>query len=588
MRLGTAHPTVLKDLLSFKFPSSNYYPRRSPFVPSPPPLGKSSPQLARATATTQPDKQVGPSGLLCPKLRRFPGESLPQFPFTLAICDPSLIDRVVQGFKNGSELRSASGLDQRLPPTVSECLKRFSLERIRFKVMGDTGSLHHLMELLEEAVVPTVSALVGKEMLIRPHDAQMHGHLGQPGDVQLALEPRTEPTNRSADTKITPPKFWLDFASHEPVDIRILRDGRLKERLEGDAYMILALQLGYTRSRFGLFYCAPYFVLAERVVENGRSHMLISPLYTSAWVAPDDGGPAAADGHKFLAALVSLLTCYRPKYAIQGPSQIGEPDETASIPFVQVGKTAVSMRHRPDQKIICGVDGDPASDLLAIAVELHCSEASLLLNTRFFPDALRQEEASESVLRVESIVTAGSLDRLELVTELGGGRTSMVWSARWSRVEDDATSDLPTSTSSDDEADSFLVAKIVSGEYASSVAREYFVHTRIVPLLSPAARAFIPKFHGLYRSESDGSAYILVFDHAGEVIPEAEWEADEELESETMAAFQLVADEGLVHADERRPNVVRRGNGQIFLVDWGEASVDLARLRRPDLQKNSS
>ncbi|KDE05789.1 hypothetical protein MVLG_03880 [Microbotryum lychnidis-dioicae p1A1 Lamole] len=498
MRLGTAHPTVLKDLLSFKFPSSNYYPRRSPFVPSPPPRGRSSPQLARATATTQPDKQ---------------------FPFTLAICDPSLIDRVVQGFKNGSELRSASGLDQRLPPTVSECLKRFSLERIRFKVMGDTESLHHLMELLEKAVVPTVSALVGKEMLIRPHDAQMHGHLGQPGDVQLALEPRTEPvqnggrynmvnmlaveTNRSADTKITPPKFWLDFASHEPVDIRILRDGRLKERLEGDAYMIVKAN------------CDTF----SRPDRSLRLYLL---------------------------------------------EHIGEPDETASIPFVQVGKTAVSMRHRPDQKIICGVDGDPALDLLAIAVELHCSE--------FFPDALRQEEASESVLRVESIVTAGSLDRLELVTELGGGRTSMVWSARWSRVEDDATSNLPTSTSSDDEADSFLVAKIVSGEYASSVAREYFVHTRIVPLLSPAARAFIPKFHGLYRSETDGSAYILVFDHAGEVIPEAEWEADEELESETMAAFQLVADEGLVHADERRPNVVRRGNGQIFLVDWGEAS----------------
>ncbi|SCV72757.1 BQ2448_4294 [Microbotryum intermedium] len=36
-------------------------------------------------------------------------------------------------------------------------------------------------------------------------------------------------------------------------------------------------------------------------------------------------------------------------------------------------------------------------------------------------------------------------------------------------------------------------------------------------------------------------------------------------------AFQMIVDEGLLHSNEYSGNVVRRADGQIFLVDWGEA-----------------
>ncbi|SCV72712.1 BQ2448_4249 [Microbotryum intermedium] len=555
MRLGPASPVVISDLLSYKFPSITYNPRRERVIPS----RVRSSQQAGPRRTSQHGLQVAPSSLLPPKLRRFPGECLPHFPLTSAFRDPSILDRVIRAFKDGL-IRTGLRFDKPLPLSALVCLRSFRPDRVPFKLNGDYDSLDHLMKLIKKAVGPTVSALAGADMVILTHDARECELLGQPGELQLGLK---QIDGEEGLVNLIPVE-----TNWEPIDIRILKpDGQLKERLEGDPYIILALQMLCRGTRFGL-YCAPYFVLTELVVENGRTHMLISP---------------AAFFGNFLAALVSLSMNFHPSYEIEGPSEDtlrslrdaaekleqdeGTPldppsrpsklDETALIPFVEDGKTVVSVQHHPDRKIVCGADTKPDSDMLAIGVDLHCNE--------FFPNTLRHQATSDSAAWVESTTNTCGLDHLDLVTKIGGGAhcRSLVCALETNRSREGP-----------------LVAKVVSARHAFSIAREYFVHTRIVPLLSPAARAFIPKFHGLYRSGSDGYAYVFVFEKAGAAITETEWDSDEELRSQAEAAFQLIADEGLVHCDERAPNVVRGADGQIFLVDWGEAYVEFSRLRR--------
>ncbi|KDE06779.1 hypothetical protein MVLG_02975 [Microbotryum lychnidis-dioicae p1A1 Lamole] len=118
-----------------------------------------------------------------------------------------------------------------------------------------------------------------------------------------------------------------------------------------------------------------------------------------------------------------------------------------------------------------------------------------------------------------------------------------------------------------------LAAKVVWEEYSPSIAREYFVYTSIVPLLSSQAQEYFSAFHGLYRSGNEGQAYILVMEDAGSPITHKQLEADAELKAKVDFALNLIADEGLHHNDEGARNVLLRPDGRICLIDWGEAQV---------------
>ncbi|SGY14185.1 BQ5605_C010g06094 [Microbotryum silenes-dioicae] len=118
-----------------------------------------------------------------------------------------------------------------------------------------------------------------------------------------------------------------------------------------------------------------------------------------------------------------------------------------------------------------------------------------------------------------------------------------------------------------------LVAKVVRERFTPSIAREYFVYTSIVPLLSVKAQEYFPAFHGLYRSGNEGQAYIFVMKDAGSPITHKQLEADAELKAKVDFALKLIADEGLHHNDEGARNVLLRPDGRICLIDWGEAQV---------------
>ncbi|SCZ90641.1 BZ3500_MvSof-1268-A1-R1_Chr1-3g02119 [Microbotryum saponariae] len=571
--LVTPTPLVINDLFKFKFPIQTYELRSQGFFPWFPRNG--DPSQSRWHPGFAPpiprNVRVAPSHLLYPRLRRFPGEVLPLFPLMSAVLDPSLLDRVGCSFRDGL-MRSGRHVNEDLPPSASQFLSRFRQDKIRVGIEGQPGDHQFALWRVD-----------GEECIINVKP----------------VETNAIAASRMVHDKLVLPKYWLDFASREPIDIRILEpDGRLKERLEGDAYMMLALQMLFTGSRFGLFYCAPDFVLAELAVDDdGRTHMLFSPLYSSAWVATDDVGPVAAETGNFLATLVSLFMSHHPNYSIKGPSdetraalraitdkleqndgkstppkpRSSDLDNTVSTLFVRTDETVVSVRHHFDRKIITGVASKPRSDLVAIGVDLDCTTQS------------------KPALLIDFHTDHCGLDRLDLVTKVGNGCTAMAWTARWNRAGAEAASDRFTcSPLLTGEREVPLVAKVVSARYAASIAREYFVHKRIIPLLSPAARAFIPQFHGFYRTGSpDGYAYVFFFENAGAAIREEEWDANEELRDQAKAAFRLIGGEGLVHGDPRSPNVVRSADGQIFLIDWGEAHVThkLVRLRAdfPDI-----
>ncbi|SGY13449.1 BQ5605_C010g05867 [Microbotryum silenes-dioicae] len=274
----------------------------------------------------------------------------------------------------------------------------------------------------------------------------------------------------------------------------------------------------------------------------------------------------------FLAVLLSLFMTCHPYYTIKGPfmatrrslraaaDELEEgSEETPASPQPRLAVTelvtptlsvkddydegtTVSVRHLTDQKIICDAESRQDSVMLAIGVEFDCSEKRSL-----------SAVGAMGRSRLIGYFRTCGLPRLDLITRIGGGRTATVWSARWSKTGKQTT--LARSSA------------VVSAKYAASIAREYFVHTRIVPYLSPAAHAF----YGLYCSGSDGYEYVFVFEDVGKEISETEWALNAELRDKAEAASQLIADEGVIHDDVYSRNVVRRADGRIFLVGWGEA-----------------
>ncbi|SCZ89865.1 BZ3500_MvSof-1268-A1-R1_Chr9g10625 [Microbotryum saponariae] len=493
-----------------------------------------------------------------PVLRRLPGEFLTRYPLTSAFRDSSLLDRVERGLKRGM-VRTHTKRQQRLPYYPAE-----------------------LKSMMKNCIEDTVSALAGQEM--RFDFEQAPAYLGHPpGSTIIDLlrtsdqkrmnrfvfETHMEASNYNPlrPKWLPPPPLWIDFGPSEYLDMRMLtNDGRLA----------LAFRILQNGCRFGIFYSAPYFVLAELVIEDGRSHLLISPPYSSALPSADNGlMPFEPQG--FLAVLLSLsMTCH-PYYTIEGPSMATRRSLRAAAAELEEGSeetpaspqprlavtelatptlfveddydegTTVSVRHLTDQKIICDAESRQDSDMLAIGVELDCSE--------LVPWA---DPAS-----LATSVTSG-LPRLDLITRIGGGRTATVWSARWSKTGKRTTlarssSGIPITRRG---PKTRIVAKVVSAMYAASIAREYFIHTG-----------------------SDGYAYVFVLEDVGKEISETEWALDAELRDRAEAASQLIADEGLIHDDVYSRNVVRRGDGQVFLVDWGESQYENFAPRRSRLRQ---
>ncbi|SCV68945.1 BQ2448_1965 [Microbotryum intermedium] len=214
------------------------------------------------------------------------------------------------------------------------------------------------------------------------------------------------------------------------------------------------------------------------------------------------------------------------------------------------------QEHIPERPIICDAEAYHQSRMLALPFELDCNDAALMPWNHATPRGIEQ--------------------RLDLVQRLGHGRTSTEWSARWTGIGN-AGHSTGSQASVPNAPEPDLVAKVVSAEFAASVAREYFVYVHNVPSLSPAAQAFFPRFHGLYRSGAGGHAYVFVLENGGERLTEDELTSDSELQNRTSAAFKLIASEGLFHGDEREANILRRMDGSICLVDWGEASLRVSQ-----------
>ncbi|KDE07881.1 hypothetical protein MVLG_01974 [Microbotryum lychnidis-dioicae p1A1 Lamole] len=361
---------------------------------------------------------------------------------------------------------------------------------------------------------------------------------------------------------------------------------------EGMRLAKMSLQMYQSKARFGVFYAPPYFVLCELVIENGRTHLLTSEVCSSA-LLPDEDLPtgAAPRSESLFSTLVSLFLSAHADYPIEGPPEeirsalrrtteklestpsapvqfppIRPALDDVAGPFLVDQNAPVSLRHVPGTAIICGSEASKDTGMFATRVELEC-------DGDFFSADFDENKAAESLPWVRTPVgDRARLDRLDLVTELGRGRTATGWTARWSRR---STAEVPDASASNDapaRLQGGLVAKVVSAEYAPSIAREYFIYTQAVPSLSTAAQAYFPKFHGLYRSGSDGRAYVLLLEDVGRTVTREQWEAGTELRRKTDEAFKALEDEGVYHDDQRYPNVTIRPDGRICLIDWGLAS----------------
>ncbi|SCV68942.1 BQ2448_1962 [Microbotryum intermedium] len=159
-----------------------------------------------------------------------------------------------------------------------------------------------------------------------------------------------------------------------------------------------------------------------------------------------------------------------------------------------------------------------------------------------------------------NVATEQVTTRLDLVNELEQRQSRTIWAARWTPFDPEQKS--PT-----------LIAKVISAKRAASIAREYFIYTRIVPQLSAAAQTFFPPLQGVYRSGMDGQAYVVLLECSGVVVTTKQLDKDEELRKRIRTALDLIKSEGLSQFNEAVFKVVRREDGRIFIVDWGEAML---------------
>ncbi|SGY72725.1 BQ5605_C005g03201 [Microbotryum silenes-dioicae] len=88
---------------------------------------------------------------------------------------------------------------------------------------------------------------------------------------------------------------------------------------------------------------------------------------------------------------------------------------------------------------------------------------------------------------------------------------------------------------------------------ARSIAQEHFTYFKVLPSLTPAARAHFPEFHSLYPSGLDGGFYVFVWEEVGKVVSEAGCNLEMELNDKISGAFETIAENGIHHEDEEAP-----------------------------------
>ncbi|SCZ93523.1 BZ3500_MvSof-1268-A1-R1_Chr6-3g08715 [Microbotryum saponariae] len=585
--------STLQDFLELQVPYKTHYARSLDLLDS---LERSTFNSDTASGTTQGDSAF------C----RMPGEKLLRL--AAAVEDPTLIDRVTRGLRQGLERSTTGpgrGLYAPIPEMAKHHLERVLGEELPWPVGSAELSLERLGMSISGIVEPIVSELYEEPVRIYPRApnptmgqkveqtrALVEGVTGKVLTT-VAIDTATQPMLESFfSPEVIDAERWRPPGSvGNALDMR-LAEGRVGRtiRLGGGFAMAFTMMLqidAAANGRFGLYWAAPYFILTELVEFGGRSYLLVSKVCSSVGAR----GSSESSTNLF-AVLVAIFASFHPSYPIEGPSNnfmLALHDDAAdhetnasavalrplcalkdtAAPLLKDEEAVIELRHLPGTEIVCDDAMDRDSCMLAI---------------RFFSTRLGEawDKVPESLAWFDvPVADARRLDRLDLVAPIGRGRTCTVWKAQWSRGA--AAVDAPTTLSVGHvAAEVAIVAKVVPAEFASSVAREYFIYTTAVPRLSAAAQALFPEFYGLYRSGWDGGGYILVMEDVGNPVKHEEMYSDSCLGRDarlihlrcrtSRAAFRLLREEGLYHDDESGDNVACRTDGRIFIIDWGEAS----------------
>ncbi|KDE03283.1 hypothetical protein MVLG_06213 [Microbotryum lychnidis-dioicae p1A1 Lamole] len=538
---------------------------------------------------------------------RMPGEDLPHL--GIAVRDPTLLDRLTRGLYRGLE-RTSTPLSTPLPEYTRDWLQTYIAKLDLCPLEEEPIPCITLQQYRGPVIRHIVEMPCGKAPWVESRKPRTT--LGQTGDrvyimrdeylhqSNTQLEPLTTlavqvTSKETLDSFFDQSSLGAPTTSSSMFDIRLVKGGmgRILNLDGGSAAAVKADGASYPKHGEWAIWLAlgsPFFAVTELVEFEGRTHLVVSDVCSMTAI------PSSPDAHRsrpIFLILISLFMSCRPEYGIDAPSDddlrawhgaaeqlvfstalaplrpMSNVDD-AVVPLVHNAKTVIGLRHRPGSQIVCDVETNMDSCMVAMGVELECDN---FFGSDLSEANLREPQETPPVLPWFDMPLADAvkLDRLDLITPLGHGLTSMVWKAKWTRRSRPGVVRRSSRLANRSEHVP-VVAKLVPATFASSVAREYFIYTQAVPQLSPEAQAYIPKFFGLYRSGWDGGGFVLVVEDVGEPGHQKDYASQPlEVDVAAQAAFRLFEQEGPHHRDKRPSNVLRHADGRLFIVDWGEA-----------------
>ncbi|SCZ92093.1 BZ3500_MvSof-1268-A1-R1_Chr5-3g08333 [Microbotryum saponariae] len=119
--------------------------------------------------------------------------------------------------------------------------------------------------------------------------------------------------------------------------------------------------------------------------------------------------------------------------------------------------------------------------------------------------------------------------------------------------------------------DELIVIKVFQGDQSDSVFVESLFYEYVFPLLSPEARAVLPRYYGTFRS-TDGSVFMLILEYGGRPIEDKD--RTDDLDAKVDAAFDLLQQHGVSHGDQEDRNLLIGDDGSICIIDFDGASLD--------------